>query len=268
MKLSTSSCNWTSLILPYLLLLTIYLNLHITNPKSIVSGFTSTKLPPTFNTVMMSTKRNKSTTDKTSNSSNDGVTFVSNDYLPQWMNQERTRVLFEPKDIQKSSDQSKKCVYYWMQRDMRTVDNWALFLAQHLAQMQNIPLCVLYILPCPFTNDNRDSSSTKSNSLPPKVCEMKMTERHGSFLLGGLQIIEKELAQKNVPFHVLQSNHCNVGQTVHDFVTAKGENKQGLVASVVVSDMNPLRQFRNWVEDQAAPLMEGSGIPFYQVDAQ
>jgi len=151
---------------------------------------------------------------------------------------------------------------------MRTVDNWALFLAQHLAQMQNIPLCVLYILPCPFTNDNRDSSSTKSNSLPPKVCEMKMTERHGSFLLGGLQIIEKELAQKNVPFHVLQSNHCNVGQTVHDFVTAKGENKQGLVASVVVSDMNPLRQFRNWVEDQAAPLMEGSGIPFYQVDAQ
>ena len=213
------------------------------------------------------------------------VPFVSSELLPQWMNQERTKILFEPEEtknknkLQKNDDDDAcKCVYYWMQRDIRTQDNWALLLAQHLAQTKNIPLQVVYVLPCPFLpNDNDITNNTGSiNNLPPKVCEMKMTKRHGTFLLGGLQIIEQELKDKHVPFHILQpKSHSNVGETFRDFVMGKsndndgddGDARQG-VASVIVCDMNPLRQYRNWVEDQVTPLMKDCDIPVYQVDAQ
>jgi deoxyribodipyrimidine photo-lyase len=36
---------------------------------------------------------------------------------------------------------------------------------------------------------------------------------------------------------------------------------------LVVCDMNPLRPFRQWIEEQAAPLLEGRKIPLHQVDA-
>jgi deoxyribodipyrimidine photo-lyase len=36
---------------------------------------------------------------------------------------------------------------------------------------------------------------------------------------------------------------------------------------VVVCDMNPLRPFRQWVEEQAAPLLDARKIPLHQVDA-
>ena len=102
-----------------------------------------------------------------------------------------------------------------------------------------------------------------------------MTQRHASFLIGGLQFVEKELMEKNVELHILKSkSHSKVGRTVHDFVMGNhGDDNKSKSASegtkpIVVCDMNPLRQFRNWVEDQATPLMERSGVPFYQVDAQ
>lgn len=194
------------------------------------------------------------------------------------MNKERTKVLYEPEDI-KQGDVGGNCVYYWMQRDVRAVDNWALLFAQHLAQMQNIPLRVVYVLPCPFRMDD-DDNKNDDDELPPKVCEMQMTQRHGSFLLGGLKVVEQELMEKNVPFHILMSkSHSDVGQTVHDFIMGKAKTKVdgtnsskgkggGQIASVLVCDMNPLRQYRNWVEDQVTPLMRDCGVPFYQVDAQ
>ena len=117
-------------------------------------------------------------------------------------------------------------------------------------------------------------ASTATN-LPPKVCEMTMTERHGSFLLGGLELVKKELEEKDVPLHILHSkSHSQVGQTVYDFVAGVKEDEEGQrqegreIASVVVCDMNPLRMYREWYEDQAAPLLGDSGIPLYQVDAQ
>ncbi len=223
------------------------------------------------------------------------ILHVEDDLLPQWMNRERTKVLTgpdvtQPKKINSDNDKGQRCVYYWMQRDLRTVDNWALLFAQHLAQSQNIPLRVLYVLPCPYTstsaaiagdnsnNSDSDDSDHDASSLPPKVCEMQMTERHGSFLLGGLKVVEEELRDKNVPLHILRpKSHSEVGQTVYDFVTTfsessdsgddDGNNGPG-VASVVVCDMSPLRQYREWMEDQAAPLLRECSIPLYQVDAQ
>ena len=247
-----------------------------------------------------STTKRKSTKKKKVDTPTISIPHVSNDYIPEWMNKERTKILYEPENIQSSehenrnNDDHQSVVYYWMQRDVRTEDNWALLFAQHLAQMQNVPLRIFYVLPCPYNADSNndkekadDDDNDDDNDLPPKVCEMQMTKRHGSFLLGGLQIVEKELNEKNVPFDILMSpSHEKVGETVHDFIMAKScntsiendddEKKKDDTtntipvhkASVLVCDMNPLRQFRNWVEDQTMPLMKESDVPFYQVDAQ
>jgi hypothetical protein len=77
-----------------------------------------------------------------------------------------------------------------------------------------------------------------------------------------LKIVEKELHEKNVSFQILTpANHADVGQHVHNHIDEDN-------ASVVVCDMSPLRQYREWIEEQASPLFVGSKVPIYQVDAQ
>jgi hypothetical protein len=86
--------------------------------------------------------------------------------IPEWFNKERARVITTPDVL---VPRPGKCVYYWMQRDMRTQDNWALLFANFLAKKQNVPLKVLFVLPCPIP-----SIVAKDNDCPPKVCEMNM----------------------------------------------------------------------------------------------
>lgn len=175
------------------------------------------------------------------------------DLIPAWFNKERTRVITAPDVV---VPKPGNCVYYWMQRDMRTQDNWALLFANFLAKKQNVPLKVLFVLPCPVPSD-----SAKDNDFPPKVCEMNMTARHGSFLLGGLKIVESELRDVNVSFEVLKpKSHDEVGMLVHD-------HAKNNAASAVVCDMSPLRRYREWTEVQASPLFIKSKLPLYQVDA-
>jgi len=202
------------------------------------------------------------------------VPHVSDDLLPEWMNIERTKVLTHPEVtmLYNDGDNKKHCVYYWMQRDMRTADNWALLFAQHLAQTQNIPLRVLYVLPpiVPSSASSHNDNQGDNKNLPPKVCEIPMTQRHGTFLLDGLKLIQKDLSEKNVSFHVLTSkSHSDVGKTVFEFTTkaSKTAKEGNNVASAVVCDMSPLRQYREWMEDQASPLLKDAKIPLYQVDA-
>lgn len=89
------------------------------------------------------------------------------DLIPQWMNKERTKVITVPNVLEPKTGGT--CVYYWMQRDMRTKDNWALLYANYLAEKQNVPLKVLYVLPPPVPSDTNEE-----DGMPPKVCEMKM----------------------------------------------------------------------------------------------
>jgi deoxyribodipyrimidine photo-lyase len=190
------------------------------------------------------------------------IPHCAEDLIPTWMGRERTKVItssdvVSPKVIDGDCDgnQKNQCVYYWMQRDMRTADNWALLYAQWLAEEQGIPLRVLYVVPPPMPSIDQ--------IVPPKVCEMRMTERAGMFLLGGLKQVESELTKKNVPFDILTpASHEEVGQCVFDF-TACSE----VTASVVVCDMSPLRQYRQWIEHQASPLYTEAEIPLFQVDA-
>lgn len=56
----------------------------------------------------------------------------------------------------------------------------------------------------------------------------------------------------------MPKKHSEVGNFVH-------RNTQD--AAAVICDMSPLRQYREWMEDQAVPLFDLSHIPLIQVDA-
>ena len=146
---------------------------------------------------------------------------------------------------------------YWMQRDMRTSDNWALLLASWLAQERQVPLRVVYALPPPPA-----SNTDEDTQFPPPMVDLPLTRRHTDFLLGGLELVHSKLEKFHAPFHVVQApSHEQVGKSVCDVLTSICQ------ATTVVADFSPLRQYRQWMELQALPLLEEKGIPFYQVDA-
>jgi deoxyribodipyrimidine photo-lyase len=95
--------------------------------------------------------------------SESSVRHVSDDLVPSFMNKERTKLLTNQTSILRENGNA---VYYWMQRDMRVVDNWALLYGEYLAKKKNVPLKVFYVLP-PILPKSSDQ-------MPPKVSEMKM----------------------------------------------------------------------------------------------
>lgn len=206
----------------------------------------------------------------------DGNRQVPSKELPTWMLRERTRVLTVTKTpVSGNGGGNHDCVVYWMQRDVRTVDNWALLLAQHFAHRHQLPLRVVYVLSSPLEKD--ETTASKRNSAdgdglppPPPLRELRWTERHGRFLLGGLQCVHEELAAKKVPFHVLHytddvkpwsSNENNDSNVLNEFMATHNP-------SVVICDTNVLRHTRRWNESPALREdLDVRGVPLYQVDA-
>ena len=191
------------------------------------------------------------------------VTHAPASLIPSWFNPERSRLL-TPNALEPAAKAgvAGECIVYWMQRDVRTVDNWALLFAQRQAQQCGLPLRVIYALPPPPQEANASNDEEKGD-MPPLVADMCMTERHGQFLLDGLKIVETELATKEVPFDVLQpTDRSQVGQCVYDHATTPTTR-----ALMVITDFSPLRLPRTWIEDQAAPLFDAKGVPVYSVDA-
>lgn len=221
-----------------------------------IARFISNHIPPASNHI-----HTAATTMSNSNNhlTNDTVEHVDADELPSWMLPERTRILNKSqKSCKINSSKTGGSIVYWMQRDVRTVDNWALLLASHFAETSGLPLRVLYTLPPPPKNAR---TSPDEDNLPPTLAEMPMTERHGSFLIGGLECVYQELKQQNVPLQVLlPESDETVGTTVDEWVA-------NVDAQLVVCDMDPLRQFRGWHELQALPLFQKRKLPYIQVDA-
>lgn len=123
-------------------------------------------------------------------------------------------------------------VIYWMQRDQRTIDNWALLYAQQLAFQHNVPLMVVFCLVPNFLDANI---------------------RHYSFMLKGLKEVEKQLKIKRIPFYLL------LGQPDEELLRFVEEKKGG----TVVSDFNPLNIVKNWKNKLSTNLK----IPFFEVDS-
>ncbi len=123
-------------------------------------------------------------------------------------------------------------VVYWMQRDQRVQDNWALLYAQECAIKANVPLVVLFNLVPVFGNT---------------------TLRHYNFMFGGLQEVEKELDVLNIPFILLQGNP---NETIARYIE---EHSVGHL----VTDFNPLRFTDVWREKVAKKIP----VQFSEVDA-
>jgi len=132
-----------------------------------------------------------------------------------------------------------RCVIYWMSRDQRAEDNWALLYAHYLAaELGGLPVKVCF-------------------SLVPKFLEA--TIRMYGFMIKGLEETEQNLRGKNIPFHLLEGFPQ---ATVPDFVAAQG-------AAAVVTDMSPLKTPMGWAQGVASKLDEAgdAAIPLFQVDA-
>jgi deoxyribodipyrimidine photo-lyase len=141
------------------------------------------------------------------------------------MNKERVKLLKE-KQVQLGP------VVYWMSRDQRADDNWALLFAQELAIKHKQPMAVVFCLVDDF---------------------LGATLRQYSFMLEGLQQTANELNKKNMSFYLL------LGQPekqIPKFI------KQYKIGSLV-TDFDPLRIKRNWKKI----IAEKINIPFYEVDA-
>ncbi|KAG7372846.1 deoxyribodipyrimidine photolyase [Nitzschia inconspicua] len=190
---------------------------------------------------------------------------VNGDLLPDWFLQERVRKLTTPHN---GSDDTLlpdgNCVVYWMQRDMRTKDNHALLLAQAMAQRQQVPLYVCHVLIPGGTPES-------GGSVPVPMQELPITERYGSFYLGGLQCVFDELKAQKVPLYIVHSQpYGEVYAPCHHKAVTHAIQEQVVLQShirpqLIILDTSPIRQFRQWHEGFAANFQ--SNIPIWQVDA-
>ena len=140
------------------------------------------------------------------------------------MNQQRIRILRDGTPLSGP-------IAYWMSRDQRVEDNWALLYAQQLALIRKEPLFVVFCLVPAFLN---------------------ATMRQYGFMLAGLREIHGALREKNIPFHLVS------GSPEHMIPQFVSEHKIALL----VTDFDPLRIKRRWKE-----AVEGKiHIPFHEVD--
>jgi deoxyribodipyrimidine photo-lyase len=124
------------------------------------------------------------------------------------VHKDRIRVLKKASPSSSGTETAKGPVIYWMNRDQRISDNWALLYAQEQALASKSPLLVLFCV------------------------KRKPDEnlRQASFMFKSLQQLEKDLADLSIGFSIVIGG----GSTV-----AKLANK--LNASLLVTDFSPLR---------------------------
>ncbi|XP_041804411.1 CPD photolyase isoform X1 [Chelmon rostratus] len=160
--------------------------------------------------------------------------------MVQQQRSEKKEMKFNKKRLRFISDtekmkQGSEGVLYWMSRDHRVQDNWALVHAQRLAVKENLPLHVCVCL------------------LVPKS-ELS-TLRHYSFMLKGLEEVAKKCKSLNIQFHLLRGS---AGDVIPGFVSDRS-------LGAVVTDFSPLREPLQWLEDVKKKLPKD--IPLIQVDA-
>ncbi|MDX1699520.1 MAG: deoxyribodipyrimidine photo-lyase [Melioribacteraceae bacterium] len=135
-------------------------------------------------------------------------------------------------NILKDGSIKKGTVVYWMQRDQRVKDNWALFYAYKRAKETNQNLIVIFNLVPSFLN---------------------ATIRQYYFMIEGLKEVEKNLHELNIQFILLKGNPAD---TVPEFVNNNN-------VSLLVSDFNPLKKIQTWKNK----VIEKIDIPFHEIDA-
>jgi deoxyribodipyrimidine photo-lyase len=123
-------------------------------------------------------------------------------------------------------------VVYWMSRDQRAADNWALILAGDLARKHSAPLAVIFCLVDDF---------------------LGATFRAYDFMLRGLEEVSRFLNDKDIPFFLLKGDPT---VQIPDFVRANN-------VDLLVTDFDPLRIKRRW----KALVVSRTEAGIYEVDA-
>ncbi len=123
-------------------------------------------------------------------------------------------------------------VIYWMSRDQRAHNNWALTYAQDLASESDSALIVAFCLVPQF---------------------LGAALRQYGFMLRGLRETSNELEKKNIGFALLRG----------DPATEIPRFAREIKAGAVVTDFDPLRIKIDWQQKVAKKLE----VPFYEVDA-
>jgi deoxyribodipyrimidine photo-lyase len=140
------------------------------------------------------------------------------------MKNERVRTL-------KKAKEKTGPVVYWMSRDQRVHDNWALLFAQEIAHKQKTSLGVAFCLVPQF---------------------LGATIRQYGFMLQGIQELEKNLEEKNIPFFLLTGSP---DEEIAKFVSQHE-------VSALITDFDPLRLKRAWKKS----VLNRIDIPAYEVD--
>jgi deoxyribodipyrimidine photo-lyase len=138
---------------------------------------------------------------------------------------ERIRIL-------KSGPETVGPVLYWMSRDQRCEDNWALLYGQELALSRKAPLAVVFCLVEDF---------------------LGATARQYDFMIRGLIETSVSLSRKSIPFFL------RVGEPSIEIPRMVGRLKAG----ALVTDFDPLRIKCHWKKSVAGRIK----IPFMEVDA-
>lgn len=123
-------------------------------------------------------------------------------------------------------------VLYWMSRDQRVRDNWALIKAVQLAESRQSPAAVVFCLMPDYPNARSE---------------------HFRFMLEGLCDVDHELEDLRIPFFMLSGDPV---EEMTEFIRQTG-------AGAVVTDFSPLKFSRKMKND----LAEQIDIPLIEVDA-
>ena len=152
-----------------------------------------------------------------------------------------TTVRFDESRVQvlKEGDRSTKGnVVYWMSRDQRICDNWALIKAQQIALKQNQGLCIIFCLQSSYVGSYK---------------------RHYGFMLRGLKELCSKASALNIPLHILSGPPSEV---IPPFLSAHN-------VSTIVCDFSPLKIAKTWKADLTAALDTSSHghVRMIEVDA-
>ena len=123
-------------------------------------------------------------------------------------------------------------VVYWMQREQRATDNFALLYAREKARELKRPLGVVFCLDDSFLGAGL---------------------RQFAFMLQGLEETAENLRKKNIPFFLLRGNP---GEEIPRFL-------KKCRAARLVGDFNPLRLPQSWQKKVARAVT----VPFDEIDS-
>ncbi len=141
------------------------------------------------------------------------------------MNEKRIKIL-------QAKENKKGPVVYWMQREQRVYDNWALTYAYEKSKKNKQPLIVVFNLVDNF---------------------LQATLRQYYFMIEGLKEVENKLEKLNIRFELL------LGTPEEQIPKYISKQK----ASLLITDFNPLKISREWKEKVKSKI----NISFYEIDA-